>query len=804
MKIINGLIMSVLLQSLMSVSYAENLEPSGKYENMLENSNLELYAGDFPGKWRLTGAKPIYIPNGAPQGGGIFRFSEKNKKYLIRQDWTFSLVEGEKYRLSAWIKTDAFDAEKAQILVFNNGWSWAEEMNIPPGNGNWRKIETVFAAGNSRGGVFSCGILVDRIRKGFLEVSGLRIEPATEESFKVSYAYLNEIPPQTLVPLFPRLKRIFGSSPALNFKWFGEPDSLIGFSVDGIKLSDEKPDGQGIVILRLSTLKPGKYRLSAKSGSYRGEWEIEIHPEFPEPAPVKKNNLHWVLAEVTVKKNGTGKFINPRDGWVLFRLPAKMSLNIQGSKGPVTDGGFVELPAGEHDFTVTGTSGKVTVSAIAETLFYQLCGGPYMPKLEKNSWDLYLRNLIPYATTFYDGSAGSAENWKIFRTKNNRMMGRCDLAVMLAVKKGDSLAQFPGLNPKNGMYDGITLDEFAGDNIRMHAQFIKSSVNYSIPTGRVIYPWVCGTPGKSPFTASFISHTANLGGTSKLLYEAYIPSNFMDEAQAQKLIENRTNEVMELFEKNYPGARNFVGLILCSSNVPLSFTMDNHPAVNYKYFQDMQFHQLAVGKGLDGLPCVGYWGGNYSDTEMSRWIGALFRHYVIEGKRELLSKNYGYTFRPDHLLNCDFEKGLESWKTSGKVSVGTADGFARVLKRFHCLPDTGTRYAVFSGGTLSQKICRLEAGKLYKVRFVTSDAKDTVNGNPASLKLNCTLMGAAVLPESVIHVNKTPAWVRPANYDEFIFRAEGENALLSFNDSGNPEDAKIALHYISVMPYFEK
>ena len=72
----------------------ETVKP-GTFPNLISNGKLELYDGTFPRSWRHVGIEPGYQSTGGFEDGGRFIFTGSKRSFLIRQDWTFTLIEGE-------------------------------------------------------------------------------------------------------------------------------------------------------------------------------------------------------------------------------------------------------------------------------------------------------------------------------------------------------------------------------------------------------------------------------------------------------------------------------------------------------------------------------------------------------------------------------------------------------------------------------------------------------------------------------------------------------------------------------------
>ena len=779
---------------------AESLLPAGSCSTMLRNSRLELEAGDFPAGWSFRINRPDYFPNGFPQGGGCFKFHRKGKMHIVRQDWTFSIEPGELYRLSAWVKAGNFTAGRAELLSFNNGWSQSSGINIPQGSYGWKRIEKVFRGYSSRGGVGSVGIVVDRIRSGEFEIAGITLEPASQKAYEASIAYLKEIPPQKLIPLEPKLNAVENT---LKFRWYGDKKVRSISWQSGSGSSGKAKINNAIAVLDLHKLVSGRHILTCTAGDVIKKFNIIKRDKITEPQnAVRKNNLHTLLAEFECKDGFKSSFLNPRDGWVSFQLADNMKITIPESKVPLSGSMPVYLRAGKYDFTVSG-SGRVCIAAIAETIYYQLAGGPHLTGFPKHDFEMVKKHQLDCITTFNNGSPGSEKNWQIFRKQHNNLL-------LAHSTVADGTAQPPsvrGTGSREWRFDGAILDEFSSGNEKQLALVLKNSGRYDLAPGKSIYCWMTGTPQNSAVTAGFMSMAVNeLNG--KLLFEAYVPSNTANEKEARKLILDKMLGAVNKFEAVYPGFRKYLGMVISPSNIPLSFTVDNEPEANFKYFLDMQMNILATHPAFDGIGAVGCWGGNHTDNEVTRWVSALFRHYVIEGKTNMLSAEFGWKLAENILKNCSFAAGIQHWNCTGEVKIKSTDNYAAVMKYFGNLPGAGNNYAVLPpGSSIGQKTGSLIPGKLYKLSFISSNALDPVNGRAYRSRLNTSLKGGKILPEHTVKYRKSPfasqnAKMGKANFDMLVFRAEQTQAEITFSPDEKCKDP-VALHRVSIVPFYD-
>jgi len=779
---------------------AENIVPAGTYGNLISNGELELYAGTFPGSWRFIGGNPPgYAANGGYQNRGRFIFSEKKKYFLIRQDWTFTIVPGEKYRLRATVKCQNFHAALAYITIFNNAWKQEIRMPLPDGTYDWKDIDQIITGFPSRGGYYSIAIRVNKVRSGQMEISNISLEPASQQAFEKNTAYRKLVPAPELVVLSPRKSQIPAASPVLHCRWFGSADvKSIAYSIGKINRQTVIGD-RGLTDLDLSGLPPGKHTVHVKTGTKTLTIPIVIQPRLEIALEKRLNNFHYVIAEKTLREGQTAEFGNPRAGWVLFMMPDQMELLLPFCGRKVRNGDFLQLELGRHAFTVKKGNGPVRISAVAETSIYPLGTGPFLSGMPKHDWQFTKKYELPVVMSFLPGTQTPPDS-EMAEYRKGLQRFYCPLKIRKVVQNpGNQTIQSPGLLAENRMYDGIYIDEAAMSSEKPLVMFLKNLPSLKIPAGRDVMMYMCGRVKDNGYTVEFLSQCANLSSCSKVLSEVYIPNQFQSEKDAQEAIDVRLTQYVVNLNKVYPGINPFWGIALCHSNIPLSFTVDHEPEADHRVLLDMQMQTIAVRPEFQKIGNIGFWGDNYSDQERTRWIMKLFRHYVIEGKTSLLSEQYGMKLFPGHLRNASFRQGTGLWKTSGKMKLGASPDGGAFMKRFNNQTDS-SKILFFehteSPVGISQAMNNLIPGKSYKIRMVVSGS-----GMPA------VKISGKKYPVKVFTLEKKDndaAEKTPPVYVEVTFKAGKESEMLELDNSEIPLQGRAGLHYVSVLSYFEE
>ena len=242
------------------------------------------------------------------------------------------------------------------------------------------------------------------------------------------------------------------------------------------------------------------------------------------------------------------------------------------------------------------------------------------------------------------------------------------------------------------------------------------------------------------------------------------------------------------------------------------YIADAFPEADLKYALDRYWHMVATDPAYKGTYGVGNYCLNHADEEMFRWVGAMFRHYFIEGNSTLLSDKYGFTLLPGHIENCEFREEFKNWNVKGEVSHEVIPGYARDIQRrikwcnypLARQPDFCDHVAVFRGNAeISQKLTGLIPGKAYTLTYVTvfrDELRKQSNG-VARHPVSASLDDVEILHEDAFNNRKnTSSFFR----HRIIFRARKDTAMMTLKDTRPGEKERdILLDGIGVRPYFE-
>ena len=811
------------------------------------NGRFEADQVDVPTYWRSSVADNIMScqPSGGPGGIPSVRFTNPNVgkplSATLRQ-YDITLVPGERYRVSAWVRTKGFRARRWGILLVNARWHSSAGINSVAPDMEWKRLQADVEMFDSADGFYSFTIFMQKF-SGEIEIADVSLEPLSEK------ARLGSRPSRAATAMFaprffpwePLLSEIPPGTREATFRFCGELPS--GSSMSDFVVEVTAEGGQGEVKLPLAEFvkvrlpaafaEEGRMRVSVvgKDGARIIE---NIYPyrvrngavAVPAGAHRRLNNF---VTEVLNAPVGPGaaplRFTTARDGWTFIRVTGggKVSASLDGRN--VIDPSWREaetfrnIAAGEHEIAISAkTEGRVTVRSIVETLNYPPCCNSMVPENPSYGWEFFERHVMRSATT-QNGGQIPKDRQKEFFAHGGEWLSNFVAAKNL--KRSDEL---PDLILKSSRfmpdcYQGTTVDEFflgSAAGIERYMGGLKM-LNATYSGGKRIYTWVVGKPGSDGLSREFLSTVANTSnGRGRVLFEVYCRTK-PTEAAAREYLKDYFADTLDKCRQCYPHAERSVGLILGNFNQLPIICEVHHPDVDYKHYLDMQLNYLANDPAFEGLGCTGYWGSYYGDHEMHRWSMALLRHYCIEGRTDMLSEKYGFSYIPGHLKNGDFKDGFGPWTATGNVGLDDVPGLgAHSQRRWGAAVGMGDTFAVLRRGegtadSVSQKATGLVPGRHYCLQAATFDAKDMRAGRvaPRRFALDVSLSdGAEVVPSlSWVHVDRrtklsTKSAGARINLHHIVFVARSSEVTVTVSDAAAKPGEELGVNNVSLNPFY--
>ena len=196
-------------------------------ENIVLNGAFEADQASSPPFWNVNmQGKTSWKPSGGPDGRPYLSISSDERESgeaTIRQ-YGLRLVEGGKYRISAYVRTKALSMGYSGVSVVNHGWYKSGGVGKLPADtdGKWVKLENEFTCFASKDGTYSLVAFVTKF-KGTFDVADIRLVALDEAALKKterSPIFTVQTKPR-LIPFNPVLGRIPLYDPTVEFRFFG-------------------------------------------------------------------------------------------------------------------------------------------------------------------------------------------------------------------------------------------------------------------------------------------------------------------------------------------------------------------------------------------------------------------------------------------------------------------------------------------------------------------------------------------------------------------------------------------------------
>jgi len=609
-----------------------------------------------------------------------------------------------------------------------------------------------------------------------------------------------------------------------------------------------------------SPLQIGRH-FDGREGSsyYRGDiGSLRITmPEFPagptrsawEETPLAENalnNLVRRLLEKDAPGAGAYEFANPAEGWVFLAVTGLVGdeqarLRLGGVPGEIVLEAenrweaMRRLPAGSYDLELALAGdhppGRLTVRRIPELLYTKYTGTP--------DWEWHKRHVLHSVNicvsraeilsgiTHLDGPlpilprppvghevipevvewVNSGREWLVQRTSlRSPWFG---LTYLDSYEKWRPSYEDP--------YSGTIIDEIASNSDYEKLEHWTAVINQlrrEFPDKRT-YIWAAGFEQCATNNIFFNALFANDG---RVVYERYLSTQSTEE-DAWEQIHRMFVEPMRQVGWAFPGIQRQMIWSPSTWSGP-HVTEDVNPHVDYKVFLDMQFHTLATHPVFRDLAGIAPWSADLADREIIRWLGALYRHYGIEGRTDRLSEEHGYSYTLDHLENPGFEMGMEGLDVEaaepGTVGIGEVSDEMRPAT--YRVGPRGQSYLWMqrterAPNRVRQTIRNLRPGQPYAIRLYSADLGDLSAELEAPHAVSVNVRGGEIIAEESAREVCRSSSARggePLYFSSFFiaFRAESETAELEITDwaddqtPGGPVGQRLSLDFNQVKPLY--
>ena len=841
-------------------------------ENILSNGKLEADQTDYPICWSvyIRDRKLVkWMPSGGPDSLPHFRLfatAPEPHDTTIRQGG-IRLASNGVYRLSVKVRTKDFHYKNAGVVVANGGWKRSVAVgNIPKDTaGKWEEMSCRFEPFD-KDGVHTVIFFASGFT-GTFDVADPRLTAEndiarTETEPSVLSAAANA---PRFVPMAPLLWEIPRATREVTFRFFGKvpsgrvEDYDLECKIENVKCKRERlvvtvpvrkepivvtlPEGAdgGVMTVRGVARATGR-EMCREQFTFR---TVDA-PAIPAGCGRRLNNLSTELLAAPLKGNGESQRFTvtaPRSGWLYIAVrDGQRAATVTLDGREVIDGDtprsetFREVAVGPHEIAVKGGEGQLVVRAIAEIISYCPCVKCPVNEGPCYDWPYEERYVLPAITT-QNGGIIPTNALPSFLARGYRWIANLNTTGLSSNALERALAGCAGLTAPS--YAGVTCDEqffYKPHEIAAYTKGLKA-YDFKYSPERVIYTWIVGKPMTPALDQEFLATCINASrGRGKLLLEMYCRTNGETEEAAQAHLKRYVADALDRCRERHPLSVASAGAIFGNFNQVPILSLVHNPAIDYKYYLDMQLNLAANDLSCRDLGAVGYWGCNYADDEMKRWSFALMRHYVVEGHTNMLSSAYGFRYRPGHLEDGDFSGGLGTsrpttanlvgrvvlnapWRTVGKVRADSHPEFARRSQcRWGGNGGVGDTFAALTReegtpATVCQTAKGLVPGRTYCLQFSTFDVKD-VKANriaPRRFGIDVKLGAGAEMRKDLswVHVDERTKGrydfndnVARVNLHHIVFTARAAETEIIFDNAAAATGEELGLNYVSLLPYY--
>ncbi len=564
-----------------------------------------------------------------------------------------------------------------------------------------------------------------------------------------------------------------------------------------------------------------KENLKLKRANKPIEWKINL--------PYKC----WVHVSAEVKTTGRSAMSISIDTGMRDSI-----IHFNSGKAPRQEG-VRFLDAGEHTITAWGVRltddsiiREMTIRVIPEMIF---AGVPNSSvEMGYLDFDFLEKDVLPNITSLVgEGTGVDYPRLRIWKAMGRRLYQEQNIPTrdnpkdMPRPLTADYAYKWwtEGQGFADPLFDGVIADEFIGSGNGAHIiaynkaiQRIAANPEYR---NKSVHIW--GTEMYNPSDMMDMLKTVQKAGY-KICWELY-KAECTTEEEMDKWLKGYLKRTMAKWDQGYPGVTRYMIPALATFSI-VHIGVDAWPQTDFKVHLDKQFHYFANAPEFFGLFGVSNWIGRYTNEEYVRWYGRLARHYCIEGKRNLLSEEYGYKYCPGIILNSDFSEKLKHWNTDqaepGSITTGQI-GYLGSLVGYWAPVDAGQTYAAMQRSDkkpniLSQALRNVTPGKCYSVKITAVDLDDALaaksggKGGKAAPEIGVRIEGAERVEDRCLNVVKTAVKSRKnvnVRSIRYVFRAKKDNPTLIITDwpngnsPGGPVGRRIAINCVQVAPYFE-
>lgn len=550
---------------------------------------------------------------------------------------------------------------------------------------------------------------------------------------------------------------------------------------------------------------------------------------------------HILLEKLESNGVYTVTFTNPREGWLFFRLrgrvgkQGRMAITLLGRKGPqplklitceagegTTRESMRYVPKGDYTVQITLENATIESLNVREIPVIIFASFPYKPKLAafgRYDWPQLRRMGILRNSNVIITDDKQFPQMLQWQGEGKQVMQHAPVPSMKTASDASGVCDYwmakPGMSDPN--FSGVLIDEFYCVMEKRYPMYVSAIKRLrKARPNKVVYPYIAGN---AKDLRGFLEPLRDTD--CRFAYEHYL-TELPTEGEAKYYMEGKLKKEMLSIEQYFPNFSNKCIYVLGFLSGP-NESVNCNPGVSFKVFMDMQFHLLATDSVFDNLYGIEEYLSGYCDEEYLRWCAKLFRHYCIEGSREMLTCD---PYVLSHIWNPDFTHGLKGWTVDaaepGSVTTGRMTDYGWNQGRYpeEQAPQGDTfllmKRSKKKANRVSQEITNLTAERYYSVKMYTS-CYDDLTREAGKHAVGLFVEGAEPVPKERLQgeyktqknhfMKKLGRATTYFNYHRTVFKATSKTARLVIsdwpgeNEPGSAVGRRMALNFIEVEPY---
>ena len=581
----------------------------------------------------------------------------------------------------------------------------------------------------------------------------------------------------------------------------------------------------------------------------------------------KQNNLVSVLLEASsIAKSGASfAFTRPAEGWIFLSAASKgkgtvylfldhaskaEAVLLHDTSAGRTAEAMRYVAKGEHrlrvEFEGEISLDKLVVKAIPDLIHCGLGFNPAIKSYGLYDMDFLKNDILPNVTTLIVPSSivlsqSVVDDW---HRRGKRFVA--EVGLNRQAKTADEHFNFwTGFLDRAPLLDGIIINEFgmnrpeatprperqqrAEQRHRRYEQAFTRMRADDRYKDKWLYAYFGGSANKVNYEdtgTTFVRHLIDCN--YRVALERYIFERSSEQASKdalQLLVDGIAD-----WEAHEPGVKQHMVVVFGLFSMPPG-GINKLPSVDYHVWMDQQMNVVANHPVMAGIGGLQWWTSLQADEETVRFVGRLYRHYAIQGKTEMLTRDPLFL---THIRNADFEKGTDGWTFEpaqpGSIAAKSFPRYGRIEGRYMGLGrpadpehigDTflWMKRSEQGPNSFSQTVKNLEPGRLYSMKMFSCDYQDLVNPKPKTMSQANPFIGHVALEGVDLDPNRSfteryasnpepriPVWI---TYHWKIFRARSTTAKLIVSDWPSrheptpPFGQEQTFNFLEIQPYHE-